>query len=589
MAQIKVSVIVPVYNVEQYLSRCLDSLVNQTLGEIEILVVNDGSPDRSQEIIDRYRERYPEKIRPFIKENGGLSDARNFGIERANGDYLAFVDSDDYVDIDMFEKLYARAKETDADVVCCPFVYDYGTVQKKRFFSGKEYLFGRPAAESPEMLKQANSYAWNKIYRLSFWQRGNYRFPKGQWFEDSALIYGLLLDADRIECVNIPFYHYVKNREDSITNRVDPRIYDIFKSCESMIAAFRAKYAEHEVLRETVTDLCVMHIFARVRELTRAKDRKLTKDFLRDAYRFLNEKLPGWKTCAAVSPQKGDPLDKRLYKLVCRHRTLTMLGFSVPSGLRKQLMQLPKLAKRIVKKLRSMCRRLLCKEPSHDETLRRLVQRDGISMIVSIQQLLRELGLVSFADFGTLLGLVREGKLLEHDKDIDIGVVPNNASDLPRLRVAMERHGFTLWRRYCLGEQIVEESYKRKDLKVDLNYYRMEENCAKTWLFYRKPGFRYEKSEQRHVVEMTYSPIREMTSVKAAGKTIVIPANAECLLEEKYGAAWKKPDREWIYWKSPAARPIEAQGHFTLFEYESDIPADRAWQAWTEQNAPNEP
>ena len=93
--KVKVSVIVPVYNVEQYLAECLDSLVSQTLEDIEILVVNDGSPDNSQAIIDDYAARYPDKIRPFVKKNGGLSDTRNFAVKQARGEYIGFVDSDD--------------------------------------------------------------------------------------------------------------------------------------------------------------------------------------------------------------------------------------------------------------------------------------------------------------------------------------------------------------------------------------------------------------------------------------------------------------------------------------------------------------
>ena len=94
----KVSVIVPVYNVEKYLERCLNSLVNQTLQDIQIIVVNDGSPDNSQEIIDRFEKEYPDKLKGYIKENGGLSDARNYGMQFVEGEYVAFVDSDDYVD-----------------------------------------------------------------------------------------------------------------------------------------------------------------------------------------------------------------------------------------------------------------------------------------------------------------------------------------------------------------------------------------------------------------------------------------------------------------------------------------------------------
>ena len=118
---IKVSIIVPVYGVEEWLSRCLDSLVNQTLNDIEIIVVNDGSPDNSQAIIDEYERKYPDMVKGYQKENGGLSDARNYGMKYATGEYIAFVDSDDYVDLAMYEKLYLKAKEDNADAVTCAY------------------------------------------------------------------------------------------------------------------------------------------------------------------------------------------------------------------------------------------------------------------------------------------------------------------------------------------------------------------------------------------------------------------------------------------------------------------------------------
>ena len=105
----KVSVVVPVYNVERYLERCLDSLVYQTLKDIEIIVVNDGSTDKSEVIIQKYAKSYPKKVFAFNKPNGGLSDARNYGIGKCHSDYIGFVDSDDYVDLDMFENLYNKA------------------------------------------------------------------------------------------------------------------------------------------------------------------------------------------------------------------------------------------------------------------------------------------------------------------------------------------------------------------------------------------------------------------------------------------------------------------------------------------------
>ena len=118
-SDIKVSIIVPVYNVELYLEKCLLSVVNQTLNEIEILVVNDGSKDNSQKIIEEFQLEYPTKIFGFTKENGGLSDARNFGIDRAKGQFLGFVDSDDYVSETMFEEMYNLAIKYDAEMTIC--------------------------------------------------------------------------------------------------------------------------------------------------------------------------------------------------------------------------------------------------------------------------------------------------------------------------------------------------------------------------------------------------------------------------------------------------------------------------------------
>ena len=115
----KVSVIVPVYNVENYLRKCLYSLVNQTLAEIEIIVVNDGSKDNSQAIIDEFQEQFPLKIKSFIKENGGLSDARNFGLNHVDAEFIGFVDSDDEVSETMFEEMYALPKKHNAEIVIC--------------------------------------------------------------------------------------------------------------------------------------------------------------------------------------------------------------------------------------------------------------------------------------------------------------------------------------------------------------------------------------------------------------------------------------------------------------------------------------
>ena len=132
----KVSVIVPVYNVEDYLPKCLETLVNQTLGDMEIIVVNDGATDGSQAVIDSFVSRY-HNVKSLIKPNGGLSDARNYGMPYATGEYIGFVDSDDYVEQDMYMLLYKKAVENNYDIVECDLFHDYANCRDAEY--GTEY------------------------------------------------------------------------------------------------------------------------------------------------------------------------------------------------------------------------------------------------------------------------------------------------------------------------------------------------------------------------------------------------------------------------------------------------------------------
>ena len=131
----KVSVIVPVYNVEKYIQKCLNSLVKQTLEDIEIIIINDGSKDNSFYIIKEFEKKYENKIKYFEKENGGSADARNQGILHATGDYIAFLDPDDYVELDIYEKMYNKAIEENSDIVECNF---YWNVVSCKFNSNKQ-------------------------------------------------------------------------------------------------------------------------------------------------------------------------------------------------------------------------------------------------------------------------------------------------------------------------------------------------------------------------------------------------------------------------------------------------------------------
>lgn len=238
----KVSVIVPVYNVENYLPKCLDSLVNQTLQNIEILVIDDGSKDGSAQIIKEYAQKYPEKIRSFTKENGGLSDARNFGLGRATGDYIGFVDSDDYATETMFEDMLALAEKHQAKMVICNIqkVDQNGNVIQK--LTQIPHMQEKIDLEKHfSVFSDISYFACNKLFKKELF--GNKRFKKGIHFEDIQLIPQLLLECEIIAQTQNYHYQYLE-RTDSITKTHTEKGLDILKAVEDVEAVFeKSKYS----------------------------------------------------------------------------------------------------------------------------------------------------------------------------------------------------------------------------------------------------------------------------------------------------------------------------------------------------------
>ena len=222
----KISIIVPVYNVEKYIDKSLKSLVNQTLQDIEIIIVNDGTQDKSVDIIERYVKENPTKIKYYEKENGGLSSARNYGLEYATGEYIAFLDSDDYVEKSMYEEMYNLAKKENADMVECDFIWEweYG---KKVYDKRREYK------TKEEMMKKPRVVAWNKIYKREIIKKYKIRFPEGLIYEDMEFFYKLLPHLNKISYINKYFVHYTQ-REDSITNKQTKKVEDIFKILDNI-------------------------------------------------------------------------------------------------------------------------------------------------------------------------------------------------------------------------------------------------------------------------------------------------------------------------------------------------------------------
>lgn len=242
----KVSIIVPVYNVENYLTKCLDSLVKQSLSDIEIIVVNDGSKDNSEKIIKEFAQKYPEKIKAFTKENGGLSDARNFGIDRATGDYIGFVDSDDYVTENMFEEMLLLAEKHHAKMVICNIqkVDENGKIVQK--------LTQLP--NMPEKIVLENNFsvfsdisyfACNKLFKKELFNQK--RFKKGVHFEDIQLIPQLLLECDTVVQTQNFHYQYLE-RTDSITKTHTEKGLDMLKAVSDVEQAFSKSSYSHKTI-----------------------------------------------------------------------------------------------------------------------------------------------------------------------------------------------------------------------------------------------------------------------------------------------------------------------------------------------------
>lgn len=229
MKKIKISIIVPVWNVEKYINKCLDSLVHQTLDEIEIIVVNDGSPDNSQTIIDKYVKKYPGKVKSFIKENGGQGSARNYGLSKARGEYVGYVDSDDYVEIDMYKKMYDKAKKSDLDIVICGsnnIVNNEKIIDlDKNYFSNNNKLnsyFGRMAV-------------WNKIFRRNLLINNDIQFRNKVWYEDVDFTIKAISAANKIGYVNEPLYNYLIREGSTMNNSNVDRNTEILLSFNELL------------------------------------------------------------------------------------------------------------------------------------------------------------------------------------------------------------------------------------------------------------------------------------------------------------------------------------------------------------------
>ncbi|MCR4635600.1 MAG: glycosyltransferase [Butyrivibrio sp.] len=292
---VKVSIIVPIYNVENYLEKCLDSLTGQSLNDIEILAVNDGSTDGSLKILENYASK-DSRIVVLNKENGGLSDARNYAFSYIHGEYVGFIDSDDYVDTKMYEVMYNRAIETSSDIVECNLHHTFDDYEDTEI--------GRHIHDKKELIMNGRSVVWNKIYKTSWLLETGVRFPKGLIYEDVNFYCKIVPFLNNIEYVEEPFVHYVQ-RGTSINNFQTLKTMQIFDILDDIHKFYEEKgfmdeYGEALEFLYTRILLC-----SSLSRMSRIKDPSDRKKAISSNWNKLVSTFPNWRKGRYLKEYKG--------------------------------------------------------------------------------------------------------------------------------------------------------------------------------------------------------------------------------------------------------------------------------------------
>ncbi|GGE30517.1 glycosyl transferase [Pullulanibacillus camelliae] len=279
----KVSIIVPIYNVEQYLSQCLESLIQQTHHTLEILLINDGSTDQSGQIAEHYQE-LDARVRVFHKENGGLSDARNFGLKVATGEYILFVDSDDWVEQSMVAQLLTLAATFDADIVQAAFLYAFEgyCLYDQRYIERENpvAVLDRQTVMT-ELVKneKIKNFAWGKLYKRRL--ISDLPFKKGVRFEDVFWAHHVVHRTHRYVMVNQPLYYY-RQREDSIVGAYSPKNLDIITGLKERHAFIETHYQGLiQASNQLIVKTCLIHyhlLFRYCRSSEGRRHRKLLQN-----------------------------------------------------------------------------------------------------------------------------------------------------------------------------------------------------------------------------------------------------------------------------------------------------------------------
>lgn len=282
---IKVSVIVPIHNSEKHLDKCINSLINQTEKNIEIILINDGSTDSTEEIIKKYDDK---RIKYFSQENKGIGKTRNKGINMAKGEYIMFIDSDDFFAENCVEVMCEQAKKNKSDLVISNF---YKVIDNKNVEIKMPYFEPSSLSDNPEIMNMINLGPCNKLYRRDLLK--SIRFEERYKYEDVPFVLNVLNSAKRITKIDDCLSYYVIHSNSETTIR-DERIFDIITVCKK---SYNMLKKNNDNMKDNLTNLFVMILTDYTAQCRYINNRKIRKDFINEAFALLDYIDKDWRKC----------------------------------------------------------------------------------------------------------------------------------------------------------------------------------------------------------------------------------------------------------------------------------------------------
>lgn len=318
----EISVVVPVYNVRDYLRKNIESILAQTFTDYELILVNDGSRDDSLSILREYEQK-DARITVIDKPNGGLSDARNAGMAIASGKYIQFIDSDDFVEPQLLEKCRHKLEETGADMVIFD-IYQYFLATGKKEVIANTYdengIYS--IRTNPELIVSIQNAAWNKMYRLSLFRDNDIIYPWGCYYEDLGTTYRLLARSDKVAFINEPLYDYLQDRPGNITHQFNFSVYHVLDMVKLTLDDYK-NLGIYETYYEELKCLGARNILECLKKTRNVNDKKMTEKFVQVCFWYIKNNWPEFPKCRyPILREKNDWIyaNERILRLYLAYR-----------------------------------------------------------------------------------------------------------------------------------------------------------------------------------------------------------------------------------------------------------------------------